>query len=610
MDRFVMNTRTVFSVLFWSVFLCGVPDTVFGVTKDTADDIRTCDPIKIEMCKGLGYNVTGMPNLVGHTMQIDAERQLQTFTPLIQYGCSSQLKFFLCTVYVPMCTEKVMTPIGPCRPMCEAVRSRCEPVLVEFGFPWPSALNCSKFPPRNAENQMCMDGPGEETEPVGIKHEHFPGVPEIPDVKIPTQNPGDTRWRTRYPPVRITTKIPGLYIPHQYIGSEPTCENLRNPQNYVYVNRTKSCALLCGKDDLFTKDDKYFADIWMSVWAGLCFVSTLFTVLTFLIDSARFRYPERPIIFLSMCYNIYSIAYIVRLIAGREAISCDYEPQIHQSVVITEGLENTDCAIVFLLLYYFGTASQIWWIILSLTWFLAAGLKWPHETIEIHSSYFHLAAWAIPAIKTIVILIMRNVDAHELTGICFVGNQSLESLMGFVIGPSFAYLLVGTSFLLAGFVSLFRHRSSQKDGLKSDKLEVLMVRIGIFSVLYTVPATCVIASYFYEYTNRKLWYSPQQIDTPNIEIFMLNIFMSLVIGITSGMWIWSSKTLNSWRKFCSRLLGRRQAARKNFPMPGVQYQIANTNSFHNNQLVQNPRQMTVRLDTKSKRGKRGNETIV
>lgn len=46
-----------------------------------------CEPIKIEMCRGLGYNVTAMPNFVGHEIQSDAEFTLQTFSPLIQYGC-------------------------------------------------------------------------------------------------------------------------------------------------------------------------------------------------------------------------------------------------------------------------------------------------------------------------------------------------------------------------------------------------------------------------------------------------------------------------------------------------------------------------------------------
>ena len=95
----------------------------------TSENVRSCEPIKLELCRSIGYTTTSMPNLVGHDLQKDAQLQLQTFTPLIQYGCSSQLQFFLCSVYVPMCTEKVLTPIGPCRPLCQAVRSRCQPVL-------------------------------------------------------------------------------------------------------------------------------------------------------------------------------------------------------------------------------------------------------------------------------------------------------------------------------------------------------------------------------------------------------------------------------------------------------------------------------------------------
>lgn len=38
-----------------------------------------------------------------------------------------------------------------------------------------------------------------------------------------------------------------------------------------------------------------------------------------------------------------------------------------------------------------------------------------------------------------------------------------------------------------------------------NKLEKLMVRIGVFSVLYTVPAVCVIACNVYEYLSREQW---------------------------------------------------------------------------------------------------------
>lgn len=120
---------------------------------------RSCEPIRIEMCTSLGYNMTEMPNLGGNDIQQEADYTLKSFSPLIQYGCSSQLKLFLCSVYVPMCTEKVANPIGPCRGLCESVRAKCYPVLQGFGFSWPDALNCSRFPVENNHEHMCMEGP-------------------------------------------------------------------------------------------------------------------------------------------------------------------------------------------------------------------------------------------------------------------------------------------------------------------------------------------------------------------------------------------------------------------------------------------------------------------
>ena len=313
----------------------------------------------------------------------------------------------------------------------------------------------------------------------------------------------------------------------------------------------------------------------MMVWSALCCLSTTMTVLTFVIDTSRFKYPERPIIFLSMCYAIYSVAFMIRAVTGPEAISCD-KGRDGREFLIQEGLESTWCIIVFLLLYFFGMASSIWWVILTLTWFLAAGRKWGQEAIEALSSYFHLAAWAIPAILTIVILTMRRVDGDELTGMCYVGNQDISALSLFVLVPLIVYLIVGTIFILAGFVALFRIRSNLKQdgggGPNIRKLEKLMAKIGVFSVLYTVPATCVIGCYFYERMNFANWQlearrrpcvskteCPLDRSIPTVEVYMLKIFMSLVVGITSGMWIWSSKTLSSWKHFCSARFRRRKS---------------------------------------------------
>lgn len=72
---------------------------------------------------------------------------------------------------------------------------------------------------------------------------------------------------------------------------------------------------------------------------------------------------------------------------------------------------------------------------------------------------------------------------------CYVGIWNVEAMRIFVLLPLVVYLIFGTVFLTTGFVSLFRIRTVMKhEGTKTEKLEKLMIRIGIFSVLYTLPA--------------------------------------------------------------------------------------------------------------------------
>ena len=318
----------------------------------------------------------------------------------------------------------------------------------------------------------------------------------------------------------------------------------------------------------------------MTVWASLCLVSTLLTVFTFIQNTSRFLYPERPIVFLAMCYAVYATAYVIRAIVGPTAISCDQTPS-GELYVIQEGLESTWCTIIFLIMYYFGMASCMWWLVLSLAWFLSAAYQWGSEAIQRLGSYFHLVAWALPAVNTIVILLQRRVDGDQLTGMCFVGNQDANSLLIFVILPYMVCILLGALFILAGFVSLFGIRGKLKrDGTTNanlNKLEKLMAKIGLFSVLFTVSTSTLVACLFYEYMNMSQWRADtppcaqlQDADVtshssddvtleckldesvPVTEIFLLKLAMYFVIGVASGLWICSRKTLQSWGGMCFR----------------------------------------------------------
>ncbi|KAM6153854.1 frizzled-8 [Erethizon dorsatum] len=565
-----------------------------------------CQEITVPLCRGVGYNYTYMPNQFNHDTQDEAGLEVHQFWPLVEIQCSPDLKFFLCSMYTPICLEDYKKPLPPCRAVCERAKAGCAPLMRQYGFAWPDRMRCDRLPEQGSPDTLCMDynrsdpataAPGPPPPPAE-QPASGSGQGRVPGARAPHRGGADgggTGGAGRGTGARGGAKAP----------CEPGCQcrapmvsvsSERHPlYNRVRTGQIANCALPCH-NPFFSQDERAFTVFWIGLWSVLCFVSTFATVSTFLIDMERFKYPERPIIFLSACYLFVSVGYLVRLVAGHEKVACsgggagaggagagaggagaggaggagargEYEElgAVGQHVRY-ETTGPALCTVVFLLVYFFGMASSIWWVILSLTWFLAAGMKWGNEAIAGYSQYFHLAAWLVPSVKSIAVLALSSVDGDPVAGICYVGNQSLDNLRGFVLAPLVIYLFIGTMFLLAGFVSLFRIRSviKQQGGpTKTHKLEKLMIRLGLFTVLYTVPAAVVVACLFYEQHNRARWEAahncpclrdlqPDQARRPDYAVFMLKYFMCLVVGITSGVWVWSGKTLESWRALCTR----------------------------------------------------------
>ena len=280
----------------------------------------------------------------------------------------------------------------------------------------------------------------------------------------------------------------------------------------AYVtNGVANCAIPCH-GGYHTPEEVQFSTWWLSLWSGLCCFATFVTLLTFLIDPDRFKYPERPIVYLSTCYMMVSIGYLLRIWRGHDEVACTgagaivrYGVQVGRAAGVDGAAADEGsvwCVLVFLFIYYFGMASSIWWVILALTWYLAAGLKWSTEAITAHSHIFHVGAWVLPALGTLAALIDGAVDGDAISGICLIGNQDSGRLVAYIVGPLGLLLVLGTGFLFAGFIALVRIRKviAAQGGAggrsKAEKLEKLMIRIGVFSVLYTLPAGAVLAAYF------------------------------------------------------------------------------------------------------------------
>ncbi|XP_061642585.1 frizzled-7-like [Phyllopteryx taeniolatus] len=502
-----------------------------------------CQAISIPLCIDIAYNQTIMPNLLGHANQEDAGLEVHQFYPLVKVQCSPDLKFFLCSMYAPVCTV-LEQAIPPCRTLCERARQGCEALMNKFGFQWPERLRCEHFPIHSA-GEIC----------VGQNTSNSNGPTPTPDLGKVLNFPSHTSSNPAFscPP---QLGVPA-YLSYRFLGAKDCgapCE-VSKPNGLVY----------------FTEEELKFGRLWVAVWAVLCCISTLFTVLTYAVDTQRFQYPERPVVFLSGCYFMVALVYVTGFLLEDKVVCVDKFKADGYKMVI-QGTKKEGCTILFIVSYFFSMASSIWWVILSLTWFLSAGMKWGHEAIEANSRYFHLVAWTVPMLKTVTILAMGQVEGDLLTGVCYVGVYDVDALRGFVLAPLFVYLLVGTFFLLAGFVSLFRIRTIMKlGGTETEKLEKLMVRIGVFSMLYTLPATTVVACHFYEQALRPRWEYTWRMQTckrfalpcpsenfapltPDFTMFMIKYLMTMIVGITSGFWIWSGKTVQSWRRFYKRLI--------------------------------------------------------
>lgn len=109
--------------------------------------IDMCEPISIPMCSGMPYNMTRMPNHFHHSTQENARLAFKPYAEVLEANCSADLLFYLCAMFVPICTPQFQKEaIPPCRSVCERSRIGCEPLMNKYNYSWPEDLSCDKLP--------------------------------------------------------------------------------------------------------------------------------------------------------------------------------------------------------------------------------------------------------------------------------------------------------------------------------------------------------------------------------------------------------------------------------------------------------------------------------
>lgn len=244
-------------------------------SKDPLAHHGRCEPITITLCMNIPYNETIMPNLMNHQKQEDAGQEVHQFMPLVKMKCSPDLRFFLCTMYAPVCTI-LDKAIPPCRSLCESARAGCETLMNSFGFDWPENLDCKKFP-ENSVSELCVaTNETSLSETPTIEPPQRLPVPEF----IPPWGSAPKPYGSGFMP---GARDYGFVCPVQFQAPLDLGYSLK-VGNKVEPN----CGAPCD-GMFFTERERRFSRVWVGSWASICAVSCFFTFLTFLIDTDRFR---------------------------------------------------------------------------------------------------------------------------------------------------------------------------------------------------------------------------------------------------------------------------------------------------------------------------------
>jgi smoothened protein len=261
----------------------------------------------------------------------------------------------------------------------------------------------------------------------------------------------------------------------------------------------------------------------------------------------------------------------VQFLGGaREEIVCHSDKTIRLGEP-SGHIDAAPCVIIFLLVYYFLMASAVWFAILAMSWDICFhSLTVPSDFFSGKTHYLHAIAWTLPLIKTIAILILREVDGDKLSGICFVGYQNLDMRAWFVFGPLGVYLTFGGFFLLRGLIRLCKLGSQAVRFNTMRRVQEMVIRIGIFAFLAFIFSLATFACHLYDYNHQESWEKSleeyivcqvinstsgppcEQSSRPSIPVTMLQLFSMFGLGVVMSSWMATPSSLRAWGNYLKR----------------------------------------------------------
>ncbi|XP_023159702.1 frizzled-3 [Drosophila hydei] len=505
-----------------------------------------CQRIAVSACQGLGYNMTALPNLAGHTNQLEAELQIAKLVPLIESGCSRRARFLLCSALFPLCSPDVPRPVTACKSLCETVKGECAanaaPELMQL---WPPFLSCDSLPqPENHE--LCMQIPQEAAASEGANAGMAAaGADGQQTTAAEPPPPQQQQMYWSWMAWKMSAQLGKSPPSNGALGSAASLGGVGSfcPQNFsASPLSAEECLPQCQRDAFHSTQQKKLTESLVLGLSAVCFVLTLFALVTFWAEPTRFGYPERPVLFLCLCYNLFSVCYLERIVFHQaRSLALLQEPG---RVGRAPCALTPPCLASYISTSYLSLCAASWWLIFALCFYLSSHKKWSSEALEKRSGLFHVLAWVPPLAPPIAALLLERVRPSELTGMC--------TAPGFVELPALALLLLGLYFTLRASRSLHTLQQQLQPTLAHQRFAQIRKRFVIFSLLFFVPtAAGVVAAFCERYVDAvPSCPTPEECVQPaqlSAWPALVRIFFQLVGGTLTGMWVWSRKTCESYR---------------------------------------------------------------
>ncbi|XP_017870387.1 PREDICTED: uncharacterized protein LOC108618767 [Drosophila arizonae] len=120
---------------------------------------RRCEPLQLNYCRNVGYNVTTYPNLLGHATYEQVVDDVIVFRELVDGECFREAYDFVCRLLQPPCESHGITqeptPGAICREYCEAFMAGCGGRLPAR---FRQHFDCERFP-ESTGTQSCQQKP-------------------------------------------------------------------------------------------------------------------------------------------------------------------------------------------------------------------------------------------------------------------------------------------------------------------------------------------------------------------------------------------------------------------------------------------------------------------